>query len=108
MVALSKAGAARFRARALAFLSEHLPDRCNDVEPASLSAVIEGGIARAESYGFCTEQHLVKYLVLLLSAGPHFDLEPAAAAVLSSAETAEIKMERLVAAVIPHAEVSKA
>ena len=66
-----------FPARAARFLRDQYPELASQVGAQAFDALVAHGQSRAVRYGFTSEIHIVRYLLVMLYLGPRFDEVPA-------------------------------
>lgn len=66
-----------FPARASRFLQDEYPELARQVRAPAFDALVAHGHPRAVQYGFTSEIHIVRYLLVMLYLGPRFDEDPA-------------------------------
>lgn len=66
-----------FPARASRFLQDEYPELAGQVGAPAFDALVAHGQPRAVHYGFTSEIHIVRYLLVMLYLGPRFDEDPA-------------------------------
>ena len=75
--ALQKPVIDSFPARASRFLQDEYPELARQVGAPAFDALVAHGQPRAVRYGFTSEIHIVRYLLVMLYLGPRFDEDPA-------------------------------
>src|SRR5580692_286903 len=80
--ALERANWDAFERTAYRHCLDCFPETCDLLGEEGVWSYVHGGLRRAQSYGFSTAPEFLKYLTLMLTAGPDFDRLPWAAEIL--------------------------
>jgi hypothetical protein len=93
-----------FERRLVEYLRRFFPALCASLGEERLALVVHEGRQRAQGHGFTSERDLSKYLSLICTFGPDFDIAlPWAAEILALNRGPSKKMERLFAVALERA-----